>query len=275
MRRGWLSSTSNSREKLTQALNDFHSQFIEIRRKLVDIINTTYIDGPTPYFDIYKSIEKLKTEVEDFLSENDLIEDAQKMSQQRLPSSQKVPDMIESVDTYISCIKKAEYKLKSQISSATKNFSEDNKGVPVLGNKVFIVHGHDEANLHKLRDLLKYRYKLDCIVMKWKAGQGRTLIEKFEQEAQDAGFAFILMTPDDLVKVEGKDEYAQARPNVIFELGWFYGKLKRDRVCILFKKGTKIHSDLDGISRIEFNESVEDKVLEIEKELKAAGLIEG
>lgn len=143
-----------------------------------------------------------------------------------------------------------------------------------VGKKIFIVHGHDEANLYKLRDLLKDRYKLGCIIMKFQAGKGRTLIEKFEEEAGDAGFAFILMTPDDLVEIPGKKEqYAQARPNVIFELGWFHGRLGRNRVCILFKKGTQIHSDLAGVSRIEFNESVEEKVLEIEQELRAAELI--
>lgn len=151
--------------------------------------------------------------------------------------------------------------------------SPKEKFVPT-GNKVFIVHGHDEANLYKLKDLLKDHYNLECVIMKFRAGKGRTLIEKFEQEAGDAGFAFILMTPDDLVEIPGKKEqYAQARPNVIFELGWFHGKLGRNRVCILFKKGTQIHSDLAGVSRIEFNESVEEKVLEIEQELRAAKLI--
>jgi predicted nucleotide-binding protein len=49
-------------------------------------------------------------------------------------------------------------------------------------------------------------------------GKGRTLIEKFEEEARDAVFAFALLTPDDVIKTE-KVEYIQPRPNVIFELG--------------------------------------------------------
>jgi len=39
-------------------------------------------------------------------------------------------------------------------------------------------------------------------------------------------------------------------------------------VCILFKKGTKIHPDLDGIMRIEFDDSVEEKILDVEKKIK-------
>jgi predicted nucleotide-binding protein len=78
-----------------------------------------------------------------------------------------------------------------------------------------------------------------------KPGKGRTLIEKFEQEAQRAVFAFAILTPDDWVSLD-EVEYAQARPNVVFELGWFFGRLRREKVCILLQRGTRIHSDLDG-----------------------------
>jgi predicted nucleotide-binding protein len=73
---------------------------------------------------------------------------------------------------------------------------------------------------------------------------------------------------------KSEDEaYAQPRPNVIFELGRFYGRLCRGKVCILFRKGTKIHSDLDGISRIEFGDSILEKEGEIKKELLAANIL--
>ena len=139
--------------------------------------------------------------------------------------------------------------------------------------KVFVIHGHDETNTLKLRNLLKERFKLEPIVLKELPSKGRALIEKFEEEASDASFAFALVTPDDLVRIQ-TDEYAQPRPNVIFELGWFYGRLGRNRVCILFREGSRIHSDLDGVLRIQFRESVEEKLGEIERELRAAGLIE-
>jgi hypothetical protein len=137
---------------------------------------------------------------------------------------------------------------------------------------IFIIHGHDEANKLKLQSLLKDRFHLNPIILSEKPGAGRTLIEKFEKEAETSSFAFALITPDDIVKTES-GEYAQARPNVVFELGWFCGRLGRKRTCILFKKGTQIHSDLEGVSRIEYIDSVEEKILDIEKELKAARLI--
>src|SRR5436309_980010 len=136
------------------------------------------------------------------------------------------------------------------------------------GNHVFIVHGHDETNLYRLRDLIEKRFNLHPVILKWQAGIGRAMIEKFEQEAAQCGYAFALLTADDQIEAPG-GEYTQARPNVVFELGWFYGSLGRSRVVILLKKGTKLHSDLEGISRIEFVESVEERFFDIERELQA------
>ncbi len=137
---------------------------------------------------------------------------------------------------------------------------------------IFVIHGHDELNLLRLKEIIRDRWKLDPVVLAKQAGKGRTIIEKFEEEAQRACYAFALLTPDDIVTCRDQ-EYAQARPNVIFELGWFYGLLGRERVAILFKKGAKIHSDLDGISRIEFNDTVDEIVPEMEKELVEGSIL--
>lgn len=136
---------------------------------------------------------------------------------------------------------------------------------------VFIIHGHDEPNRLKLEKLLQ-RWGLRPVVLLDVAGKGRTLIEKFEQVAARCSFALAIVTADDLVKTP-KGEYAQARPNVAFELGWFYGRLGRNNVCILLERGTKLHSDLDGISVVEFEGSIESVALKIEDELKAAEVL--
>ena len=83
-----------------------------------------------------------------------------------------------------------------------------------------------------------------------------------------------LFTPDDLVE-KGDGSYLQSRPNTLFELGWFAGRLGRSRVCILSKDGTKLPTDLDGIRHIRFKESVTEQVIEIRTELQAAGLVAG
>lgn len=137
---------------------------------------------------------------------------------------------------------------------------------------IFIIHGHDEENRSRLKDLLHDEWDLPSIILAKKPGKGRTLIEKFEQEAQSAIYAFAILTPDDVVSSKDK-KYPQPRPNVIFELGWFCGRLHRGKVCILLRKGTKIHSDLAGISYIEFVESILEKEGEIKKELLAANIL--
>lgn len=123
----------------------------------------------------------------------------------------------------------------------------------------------------RLQAMLRERFNLQPVVMSGAAGRGRTLIEKFEQLATECAFAFVLLTPDDEVSTDA-GEYTQARPNVAFELGWFYGRLGRDRVVMLLREGTRIHSDLDGVSRIQFIRYVDEKIGEIETELEAAGI---
>ncbi len=108
--------------------------------------------------------------------------------------------------------------------------------------------------------------------------QGRTLIEKFEHHS-DVGFAFILLTPDDVAyKAEEhalpddrrKKEF-RARPNVTFEFGYFVGRLGRGRVCCLIKGEVARPSDIEGLVYKSITDSIEGIGYSIIKELKAAG----
>jgi hypothetical protein len=141
-----------------------------------------------------------------------------------------------------------------------------------LGEKIFIIHGHDEAKWRELRDLLEDRFKLKTVVLKEEPGAGETLIRKFEEFADDCGYAFALFTPDDFVKKDGKS-YFQARPNVLFELGWFYGHFGRDRICIVKKAKTELPSDLGGILSIDFHDEVSEGFVKIQDELKRVGVL--
>lgn len=138
---------------------------------------------------------------------------------------------------------------------------------------VFIVHGHDEVNLLRLQRLLRERFSLNPVILMDEPSSGQTIIEKFERVANEAAYCIVLVTPDDQI-ISGKGEAAQARPNVTFELGWFYGRLGRSRVCILCKRGTSIHSDLSGVVRVEFIESVEETVYSLEKEIRQSGIMD-
>jgi CAP12/Pycsar effector protein, TIR domain len=157
-------------------------------------------------------------------------------------------------------------------SASATSFGPIERYIPKKG-RIFIVHGHDMTNTLRLRTLIKERFNLVPVILSEQPSKGRSIIEKFEAEAEDSSYAFVIITPDDFISKDG-DVYTQARPNVLFELGWFYGRLGRERVCILYREGTAIPSDLGGIIRIQFGSSIEEKLGEIENELKAARLIE-
>ena len=159
---------------------------------------------------------------------------------------------------------------KAGTSSLSCQISQTSR-VPATKN-IFIIHGHDELNTWRLTQLLQNHFSLNPIAMLSKPGMSRPLIEKFEDETQSCSFAFGLFTPDDEI-INAPNRYKQARPNVIYEVGWFIGRLGKHRVTLLLKNGTNIHSDLDGVSRIPFSDNVEDKFLDIQKELKAAKII--
>lgn len=138
--------------------------------------------------------------------------------------------------------------------------------------RVFIVHGHDELNRLRLEKMLKEHFGLEPIVISSKPGQSRSIIDKFEEHAKHCTFAMALFTPDDLVTTD-KEKYYQSRPNIIFETGWFVGRLGKERVIIFLKEGTQIYSDFDGVSRIQFRDDVQDSFVKIKSELEAARLI--
>ena len=151
--------------------------------------------------------------------------------------------------------------------------------LPPGGDKVFIIHGHAEDKWRELRDLLEDKLGLKgrVIVLKEEASQLKAVISKFEEYAKQCCYGFALVTPDDEVKKDKikkqATEYRQARPNVIFEIGWFYGRFGPSRLCILKQTGTEIPSDLAGVVTLEFDRDVEEKYIRIKQELETARVL--
>ncbi|WP_051591059.1 TIR domain-containing protein [Bacillus sp. UNC438CL73TsuS30] len=159
------------------------------------------------------------------------------------------------------------HKLGEMINQAHKK--EETK---MNNNNVFIIHGHNEARWRQLASLLKDEFNLNPIVLSEVESEGMTIIEKFEKYAKECSYAFALITADDTV-VKNDVTYLQARPNVIFEIGWFYGQLGRKRVCIIVEEGASVPSDLDGIMQLRYRNSLDDVFRQIQKELRASELI--
>ena len=136
--------------------------------------------------------------------------------------------------------------------------------------KVFLVHGHDREVRETVARFLENK-GLKVVILDEEPSQGRTIIEKFEDHSS-VGYAVVLMTPDDVAGCrEGSAVAHRARQNVVFELGFFVGVLKRHRVCVIAKGDLEIPSDYWGVERIPWDEAGgwQGKLL---RELKAAKL---
>ena len=114
-----------------------------------------------------------------------------------------------------------------------------------LPRTVFVVHGHDEGARETVARFLE-RLDFEVIILHERASRGRTVIEKVEAHG-DIGFAVVLLTPDDVGCGKGGTPVPRARQNVLLELGYFVGRLGRNRVCALKRGELEIPSDFEGI----------------------------
>lgn len=132
--------------------------------------------------------------------------------------------------------------------------------------KVFVVHGHDGELKSSVARLLE-RQGIEPIILMEQANLGATIIEKFERYSE-VGAAICLFTKDDNATSDSDAEAKpRARQNVVFEAGYFIGKLGRERVSVIAEAGVEMPSDLNGILSIDR----EQWEVDLLKELKAMG----
>lgn len=139
----------------------------------------------------------------------------------------------------------------------------------------FIVHGHADSTKLELKNYLQNRLGLDePIILHEQPSLGRTIIEKFEDNAALSTLVFVLLTPDDVgaSAEQTDDQKRRARQNVIFELGYFLGALGRQsgRVILLHCGPIELPSDLAGIIYIDISGGIEAAGELIRRELKHA-----
>jgi predicted nucleotide-binding protein len=139
------------------------------------------------------------------------------------------------------------------------------------GRDVFIVHGRDEAAKVGVARFLE-KLDLNPIILHERPNEGRTIIEKFE-DYSNVGFAIVILTPDDIGGPlnEPDKQKPRARQNVIFELGYFFGKIERRKVCALYKENVEMPSDYSGVLYVALDPN-DAWQLKIAKEMKQAGL---
>jgi predicted nucleotide-binding protein len=111
---------------------------------------------------------------------------------------------------------------------------------------VFVVHGHNELIREQVARTINEDGGRTAVILHEQANRGQTLIEKFERHASEAGWAVILLTADDVGGTSAHDLHPRARQNVVLEMGFFYGRLGRDHVAVLYEDGVELPSDTDG-----------------------------
>ena len=186
---------------------------------------------------------------------------------------------------YVEGLTSAGALLELMMDEIREYWPDDGQAIPPVGvqaqkdgdaanlesRRVFLVHGRDEGAKNTVARFLE-KLDLQPVILDEQANRGLTIIEKFESHS-DVGFAIVLLTPDDEGALRDGEESGRhrARQNVIFELGFFIGRLGRKHVCALTKgSAMEIPSDYSGVVYIPLDDSGAWRY-HLVKELKSAG----
>ena len=141
-----------------------------------------------------------------------------------------------------------------------------------MSNKIFIVHGHNEAAKQTMARTLEHD-GFEAIILHEQPNSGKTIIEKIEAYT-DVAFAVVLYTECDVGRAKDAEvdaERNRARQNVVFEHGYLIGRLGRTHVCALVKGDVETPGDISGVVYIPMDSAGAWKT-HLAKEIKAAGL---
>jgi predicted nucleotide-binding protein with TIR-like domain len=169
------------------------------------------------------------------------------MDMQPPSMGQRIADLFKEIDVELHKLDSIKERLELIPVAVVNELPEASRTPESLSrsrrtNKVFVVHGRDDAAKTALEVFLR-ELGLDPIVLHRQADEGQTVIEKFERNS-NVGYAFILLTPDEvayLAEEETKPDAERkkekrARPNVIFEFGYWSAPLQLE----------SFHRDLRG-----------------------------
>ena len=121
--------------------------------------------------------------------------------------------------------------------------------------RVFII---SSAEALEIARVIQTAFEHDFIVTVWTDNVFRVSnypIESLEKELDQSDFAIAVAQPDDLTESRGTAR-PSPRDNVIFELGFFMGRLGRHRTFLVEPRGDEIRlpSDLSGIITVPYRQ---------------------
>lgn len=140
-----------------------------------------------------------------------------------------------------------------------------------VGTNVFIGHGRS-AVWRDLKDFIQDRLRLPWDEFNRVPIAGITNIARLSEMLDSAACAFVIMTAED----ELADGTAQARMNVIHEVGLFQGRLGFTKAIVLLEEGCEEFSNIQGLGQVRFPKgNIAAKFEEIRQVLEREGVLEG
>jgi len=247
-------------EKIYDTLNKLNENYVYSSDK--KILFDNYKKLLTISYDIFKGSAKQKEYMEALKSLPAILVDEEEQS---------------SLKLFLKSLKQITIEIRDNVKSDSSNqqILPLEKSSDSFSNRIFIVHGHDEGMKNAVFRTIE-RLGLKPIILHEQPDRGRTIIEKFEQYS-DVSFAVILLSPDDVCTKSDlplENAILRARQNVVLELGFFLGKLGRDRVLPLYSKKSNnfdFPSDLDGVLYVPYEKDDGGWKLRLGQELKACG----
>jgi predicted nucleotide-binding protein len=112
-------------------------------------------------------------------------------------------------------------------------------------NNIFIVHGRNDGVKDKVANFIS-ELGIEPIIFNEQINREQTLLEKFE-EYSDIEAAIIIFTNEDIGDYNDNSEYEKkVRQNMIFETGYFLGKLGKKDIIVIAEQNVMLPSFLEG-----------------------------
>jgi Predicted nucleotide-binding protein containing TIR-like domain len=189
-----------------------------------------------------------------------------KLTSTRLPP-ERLSEVVTDIQEKVRVLRSVDSRLDVYLPVETGKPERSN---PAKDAPIFLVHGRDLVRREVIRRFLETVTRRTVIVLADQPNRGQDLLGKLLANAQDACFAVVLLTADDIGGLEIDSVKPRARQNVVFELGMFIALLGRDRVSAMTDPGIETPTDFSGVAYIPL--TGDSWQLELVRELRAAGI---
>ncbi|WDI43240.1 nucleotide-binding protein [Bremerella sp. P1] len=178
-------------------------------------------------------------------------------------SLQSVRTLLEIPQDLAKIARRTNNYLKSKIE--TKDYLMGDQ----TGTRVFIGHGKSTAWL-ELKNYIQDRLGVTCDDFNRQATAGQTTISRLTTMLEEACFAFLVLTAEDIQK----DDRVHARLNVVHEAGLFQGKLGFEKAIVMLESDCEEFSNIHGLGQIRFDSGkISGAFHEVADTLKREGVI--